>query len=362
MTETSFSDEDIFLHLACRPRQFVEGAVSIDKSTKPLFTTIQRECQSSLGELDQLPLEILRELCIYLDLRSLCCLSYVSVRGNAVVESLQMYRTILKHAGYIFEILKQGKTLQYYPLVTLYNLLHSDKCSFCNAYGTFLRLISPQRGCLICITDNQANWMTSLPLAKDCFGLTTQQLNRLPIMWSIPGKYHLSRRTSRLRSIRLTSVQYAKELALKVHGSMNKLVENHPLNHYAARPFKLNILNHYREAPLHPLPHDPMAASGDRNAYMDHFGGMGVIPFPSVLRGGIEDGLWCRGCQLTFESFVIEGMDDKTLSRIVPQGYDKYHYLFLMQYRAWSKEEFLQHGRQCHSADAVISKRWIGLP
>ncbi|KAF1952920.1 F-box domain-containing protein [Byssothecium circinans] len=350
MTEGNFSDDEIFLSLAHRPRYIIDGVISVDESTKLVFTTIQRECRSPLGKLDNLPLEVLHESFRYLDLQSLLRLSCVSLRGKAVVESLPVYRDLAKSAGHTFEILNRARILSLHSVTTLHAALHSERCISCCAYGAFLLLLSAERCCFLCLVVNQSLWMISLPLAQECFGLTKQQLKALPIMWSIPGKYCVPRSKSRQRSIRLTGVKAAKELALKVHGSLEALAMKYPLNPLDLPPFKIDMLTWYRQAPLCPLSQDPHTINDVGVRPDDGFCGMGAIPFPSLLNGGTEQGLWCQGCELTYEEYAIEGMDLTTLSRLVPQGCHAKHFLLRMQYRAWSKADFLQHAKHYHLA------------
>ncbi|KAF2271828.1 F-box domain-containing protein [Westerdykella ornata] len=361
MTERNFSDDEIFLYLSHRPHYILDGVISVDESTKLVFTTIQRECRSTLGQLDNLPLEILHESFRYLDLQSLSRLSRVSLRGKAVVESLPVYRDLAKSAGHTFEILNRARILSLHSVTTLHAALYTERCISCGAYGAFLLLLSAERCCFLCLVVNQSLWMLPLPAARECFGLTKQQLKALPIMWSIPGKYCVPRSKSRQRSIRLTSVKAAKELALKVHGSIEALEMKHPLDPQAHPAFKTDMLTWYRQAPLCPLSQDPLTINDVGIRPDNVFGGMGAIPFPSLLNGGTEQGLWCRGCEMTYDTYMIEGLDVSTLSRLVPQGCPADLFLLRVQYRAWSKAGFLQHAKHCHSAAAVISQRWIGL-
>ncbi|KAF2802824.1 uncharacterized protein BDZ99DRAFT_454540 [Mytilinidion resinicola] len=362
MTESNFLDDDIYLHLSHRPRYILNGVISIDDSTKPASTIIQRECRSSLGQLDNLPLEILHESLTYLDLQSLWRLSRVSLRGKAIVESLREHRNLVTSAGYTFEILNRARILGLHSVTTLYAALYSKRCISCDAYGPFLLLLSAERCCFGCLAVNQSLWMISLPLVGECFGLTKQQLRALPIMRSIPGKYRVAHSVSHQRSIRLTTVKAAKELALKVHGSLEALATKFPLDaRNIATVNKLDTLTWYRQAELRPLSHDPLTIKDVGIRPRDNFCGMGAIPFPSLLKNGTEQGLWCRGCEFTYKTGVaIEEMDPSTLSGLVPQGCDADQFLLRIQYRAWSKADFLQHAKHCHSTAAVISQKWIG--
>ncbi|KAF2807883.1 uncharacterized protein BDZ99DRAFT_478406 [Mytilinidion resinicola] len=133
MTESNFSDDDIFLHLSCRPRHILDNVIPVDESTKPTFTPFQRECRSSLGQLDKLPLEILHESLGYLHLQSLSRLSRVSLRGKAVVESLREHGNIVSAAGHTFEILNRARILGLHSVTTLHAALCSERSISCGA-------------------------------------------------------------------------------------------------------------------------------------------------------------------------------------------------------------------------------------
>ncbi|KAF2816416.1 uncharacterized protein BDZ99DRAFT_505848 [Mytilinidion resinicola] len=330
-------DDDIFLHLSHRPRHILNGVISVDESTELASTTIQRD--SLLGRLDKLPLEVLHEFLSYLDLQSLWRLSRVFLRGKAVVEFLHEYRKLAKFAAHTFKILKQARIVGLYSVSTLYAAFYSKRCISCGAYGAFLFLLSAKRCCFACLVDNQSLWMILLLLVRECFGLTKQQVKALPVMWSIPGK--------------LSSVKAAKELALKVHRLLEELATIYPLDSWNLPTHKMDKFIWYRQAPLDLLSQDPLTIPDANIRPLDEFCGMGSIPFPSLLSGRgstePEQGLWCRGCEFTYKECAIEEMDYITLSRLVPP-----------YYRAWSKADFLQHAKHCHSAAAVISQKWIG--
>lgn len=355
MVSTGFTDEDVFRHLSHRPQYIVDGPISIDETAKVHWTPMLRQSGSSPGQLG-LPLEILHWICGYLDLQSLSRLSRISLHAKSAVESFPVYRNLTKVAGHTFEILGQTRVVSCHSVSTLCAAFHSNRCISCGAYGPFLLLISAERCCFPCLVVNQSLWMTSLPLARKCFGLTTRQSKSLPIMRSVPGKYCVPHHISRQKPIWLTSVRAAKELALKVHGSLEALTRSCPLDPCKLQEFQIEILNWYRQAPLHPLSSDPVGMNDVENRPRDRFGGMGSVPFPSSIGGALEQGLWCRGCELTYENYATEGIDSETLSRLVPRDCHADQYLLRLQYRAWSRAELRQHAKHCHSADAIISQ------
>ena len=346
----SASDDEVIQRLSHRSKWVLESVISAE-SPERRYTHIQRECRSSLGQLDSIPLELIHECLAYLDVLSLQRLSRVCLRGRLTVESLPELRSLTKAGGNTFEILARAHILGLHSVDTLCIALHSESCVSCGFYGPFLQLLSAQRCCFSCLVINQSLWMMSLPACKASFGLTSEQCERLPVMWSIPGTYRLPGSygsKSRLYSIRLTSVRAAKELALKVHGSLEALESIHPLNPEAVPPPQLALWSWYREAVLQPDIRDPCLANDIGIRPTDPYGGMGAISFPSLLNGRVEQGHWCLGCEFAYQQYELDEMSYDWLARLVPSGCDAEQYLRSMQYRAWPMAGLLQHAKQYH--------------
>lgn len=189
-----------------------------------------------------LSLEVLYESLGYLDLQSLLRLSRVSLCGKAIVESLPVNRSLAKSAGHTFEILNRADILGLHFVTMLYAALHAERCISCDAYRAFLLLLTAERCCFVCLVANQSLWTISLPLAGECFDLTKQQLKVLPVMWSMPEKYHVPHNKNCQRSIRFTNVKATKQLALKVHGSLEALEMYYPLGPEDFPTLKFDVL------------------------------------------------------------------------------------------------------------------------
>lgn len=361
MTDNAFSREELLSHLSHRPRYILNGVISVDESAKPSFPEIRRKCQSSMGFLDHLPLELLHETLNYLDLQSLSRLSRVSLYGKSVVEKLPAYRDLFLSAGHVLVALNRTKVIGFHSAATLHAALYSHRCASCGNYGAFLFLLSAERCCFACLSRNQSLWMIPRALARDCFCLTQEDLKTLPTIRSIPGTYFVRHRISRQRITRLTSAKAAKELALKVHGSTEAMARNLAAKHLCTTDIQFYTAKWLQDAPLQPLSKDPLTLEFASNTPDDKFCGMGSVPFPSMSGNRVENGLWCRGCERNFELFRGRKLDRGVVSRLVPLGCDPFQFMMGMQYYARSKVDFLEHAKHCHSAREVITKRWIGL-
>jgi hypothetical protein len=111
------------------------------------FTSIHRKRQSSLGQLDSIPLELLHECLAYLDIVSLQRLFRVSLHGNLVAGSLPLLKKLAQATRNALDVLSKARLLGLHSINTLYAALQSDRCISCGSYGPFLLLLPAQRCC-----------------------------------------------------------------------------------------------------------------------------------------------------------------------------------------------------------------------
>merc|ERR1712000_619002 len=131
--------------------------------------------------------------------------------------------------------------------------LLQSRCVSCHYFGGFLFLPTCERVCFECLYENQAFRMTTPTLAKQCFALTDNDLEQIPLMHSIPGTFGLRFQFAHKQVEHLVSVKQAKQLALQVHGSPEQLAELRPKFRAAnMTPRVLGMFRHFHEAPLEP--------------------------------------------------------------------------------------------------------------
>ena len=354
------SQQELLSHLAHRPRHIIDGVISVNESVTLSFPKIDRDCQSSLGRLDVLPIELLLITFNYLDLQSLSRISRVSLHANKAVQSLPTYRDLLSITGHVFQVLSLTRVISLHSVGTLHATLLSDQCVSCGNYGPFLFLISADRSCFACLSRNRSLWMTPLSVVDCCSNLTQRDLKTLPTMRSIPGQYSVESTIPSHRPIRLTSVRAAKELALKKYGSDEALARNLEAKNLDRTKIQYYQLRWFHDAPLELFENEHLSLQDLSNTPNHIFCGMGAIPFPSMSRNGVENGLWCRGCEWTHQHFGRQRLNDAVMSRVAPPGYDTWRFLLEMQHRAYSVADFLKHARYCYSAREVIASRWTG--
>ena len=342
------------MDFAHRPEHLPKSVIDVPTSYQAFFVPKDRMRTSSLGTLDCLPLELQHDCLSKLDLRSLARLSRVSCHGEAVVVSLRQLQVLTEHADNIFATLTRTKVIHRHSVARLHAALTSENCISCGQYGPYLRLLTAERCCYLCLLLNPSLQLISIPKAKECFALTNRQTAKLVTMWSIPGRYADPRGgvgpgALRRRSLRLVGVDAAKALALKAHKSLIALDKKHPLVHenYSTDQH-FEALCRYRQAPLGPLALDSPSLRPLPCGPGEHFGGLGVVPFPSFSGGHIEHGLWCRQCDVAVVDMMCNGLRPEALAQLAPPGCDGLKRVFLLKYRAWSASGLLEHERQCH--------------
>ncbi|KAI9698312.1 MAG: hypothetical protein M1820_007474 [Bogoriella megaspora] len=140
-----------------------------------------------LGRLSALPLEVLTDILLYLDIISLTTFRQVNNCGMLVVDSIPQYKTIYKYCPHVLRgVISIGAT--HFDLRTLYQSLYDFRCGTCGNFGGYLYLITCSRVCYTCFTRNNL----FLPMTEKCASMSTSlprnELKKLPHIKSIPDQ------------------------------------------------------------------------------------------------------------------------------------------------------------------------------
>ncbi|KAM0561225.1 hypothetical protein ACHAPJ_003730 [Fusarium lateritium] len=328
--------------------------------TLPSITFISdqhRVLDSSLGQLDLLPAELLLSVLDLLDFQSLSRLSRVSLLGKGVIEGLPVYNEVIQHAPEALVTLGKTQLLSCHPATLLHSTLRTSKCVSCFSFGGFLFLPTFERVCFECLYENQALRMTSPSMAKQCFGLTDHDLEQIPVMRSVPGTFGLRFQFAHKEVERLVSVKQAKELAMEIHGSAEKLAELRPRYHPGRTSMKdAAIFRHFQEASLEPPGCDLSRLPRKAEVVEDDFGGMASIRFPYLSDAGAEKGLLCQGCLVTYSHYMQGALPERTLSELVPADVGPYRPLLALLTRLWSTNGFFEHAQQCYGVRRLLGQ------
>ncbi|OIW27609.1 hypothetical protein CONLIGDRAFT_705427 [Coniochaeta ligniaria NRRL 30616] len=102
--------------------------------------------QSSLGQLDLFPAEILSQIFEHLDFLSLGHMCAVSRRARSVVDCLLSYRELLEHVPRTLTRLAETGLLQCHSVLQLRQTLHTSRCASClDQFGEYLFLPTCER-------------------------------------------------------------------------------------------------------------------------------------------------------------------------------------------------------------------------
>ncbi|CBX92668.1 hypothetical protein LEMA_P053740.1 [Plenodomus lingam JN3] len=142
-----------------------------------------------LGALDRLPLELLHETLLHLDIRTLFDLRNVNRRALELVDSVPQFKAIITHAPNALRGLLQIGTGRWTTIKVLHTRLCTPECEHCGDFGGYLYLMTSRRVCFLCLTQLRQYLPLRIRNAKRDFRLDKATVERLPSMRVIPGRY-----------------------------------------------------------------------------------------------------------------------------------------------------------------------------
>lgn len=337
-------------HLFHRPENLISGMISVSDS--PKLPPPRRESSSStLGQLDQLPLELLLLISQMLDMRSLSRFSQVSLRGHAVVQSSAAYRELLSYAPEAMSALSQTRLLRYHSASMLQASLHSEKCVSCGRFGVYLFLPTCERCCYECLERNQSLWVIPIAEAGKCFKLSARQMEQLPFILKVFGHYHDER-------VKLVSVKDAKIIANRRHRSLKSTERTlRPSLRDQISECEALMFRWLQAAPLQPLNRDLDLLPRTQVLPRDNYPGEASVFFPSMSRNKEpEFGIWCRGCDWIDKRHQrrFGGWVDRALSDTISKDFSIPQAVLGMSRRARTTAEFLEHVKHCMKICAKV--------
>ncbi|KAI5856721.1 F-box domain-containing protein [Durotheca rogersii] len=356
MSNPSLEPEILISRLSHRPRHLLRAMITVTAPPKPPDSTLADRLRtdrvSSLGILDRLPPEIMSILLGMLDIQSIVRFASVSFRGNMFVQSQRAYRDLVVFAPQVLLALGRVGLIGLHSVVELHTALRTGRCATCTEYGAFLFLPTCERCCWECLRYNPSLRVLLPKEAKTYFGLSERHLQRLPTLCVIPGNYGISADPAP-EHCRLVSVKAARGLGLMVQGSTEKLAQAMARR---CKSTSLLVVGRYLQGePAVSQGQDSLLLPSQGNIPTDNFFGMASIPFPSLSKSGrIEDGLWCRGCEVTLRRYDSLRLPRDMLAAVVPSNCEPQRVLLGLERRARSKQSFLDHIKHCYGARQLV--------
>ncbi|PGH28880.1 hypothetical protein GX50_08368 [[Emmonsia] crescens] len=299
-------DEDIIRVASYYRRDFDLAVTQIDPHEhKGIRNSVAHPFVSSpsaaLGSLEVLPLEILQEIFLLLDIKSLFQVRDVNLRAREVIYTLRGYKSIMSYAFEPLCVILRTKIASWFTIHDLYNVLCTRDCHICDSFSGFIFLPSFQRCCFPCLKTAYQFRVVSLTEAGKRFKLSKQALrNSFPILSTIPGQYSME------------EVPYKRRMYLLAEEQLIKVFE---------------CSNRDRETRI-----SPDTPRKDVLRYM----AATTLPCLDTATGHIEHGICCAGCQIKLEkSFFSTGPE-----------YDSH----VVRDRIYSQAGFLEHFPACSEA------------
>ncbi|EME42633.1 hypothetical protein DOTSEDRAFT_112459, partial [Dothistroma septosporum NZE10] len=272
-----------------------------DHAVITTISSLQRNCSSSLGVLDQLPVELIDIVCLELDLASLFALRHVSLRGRQIVSALPEFKLITKYAVSCLHAMLRTGTASGICLCTLWHLFCTSVCSTCQKnFGNTLHLLTWKRYCTTCLRGRvHKSAVMTVAHARKQLRLRAPTLRRLPTLKTIPGIYTMEE-TLHKSSVHLIAEYHAFSSYRDEHGGAEPAIVR-------------------RE-------------QQSRNVFMS------CCAFPSydTLTRDVERGISCSGCQLISEN--QDGLRED---------------LVFLRDKVYSKASFLKHYEECEGAQRL---------
>jgi hypothetical protein len=152
------------------------------------------------NQLDRLPLELLIEVLLQLDIPSLTRFRGLNRRTMELVNSVHQYTAIIEHCPNIVRAIVSIQA-DAFDCGTLYRTLCTSRCFTCNRFGDHLYLIDCRRVCYFCftrraeylpLTSHEASKFFTLNAKPKSNAKSSRKLLELakpPSVLSLPGRY-----------------------------------------------------------------------------------------------------------------------------------------------------------------------------
>nr|POE87057.1 hypothetical protein CFP56_76162 [Quercus suber] len=153
-----------------------------------LLSTV-RDSATSLGVLENLPLELVNAICLELDVSSLFTFRHVSRQARKIIDSLPQYRIAITYSLDCFCAVLRTKAARFITLSEYYGRLCERMCSICGVrYGNLIHLLNWKRCCSMCLkNDDPQVRVTTRSAARRV--LRSRALRTIPILKTLPGVY-----------------------------------------------------------------------------------------------------------------------------------------------------------------------------
>jgi hypothetical protein len=268
-----------------------------------IVTPFQRTSATGLGTLNRLPLELLHDILLCLDMHSLFKLRQTNLSSRQTVDSLNQYNVVVSHGLSLFCALLRTQLAIGVSLFDFCNALYTKACTLCGEFGGFMSLLTWTRCCFKCLQGAPETQVRSLAAVRKQFHLTQTVLGQLRSFKTLPGKYTMEE-----------SVYKSRLTLVSVHQAM--LVSGQQPHAFA----------------------QALSVNSGREQKFNYMGSC-ALPYYDRRTGRVEHGMSCAGCQLALEKGIIGS-----------KGED---WAFEARNKVYAQDGFMEHFRWCEQAQLL---------
>ncbi|KAI1423770.1 hypothetical protein F5Y12DRAFT_785827 [Xylaria sp. FL1777] len=305
--EYQYSEEqgDAIVRIASYHRkEFCTAVISFppgehDSIRSSIATPFRQAPDTGLGSLQRLPLELLDNVVLSLDMNSLFIFRQVNLRCRELVDSLPQYQRVVAHGLDLFCALLRTELAIHIPLFNFDWALCAKNCAFCGEFAGFVALLLWERCCFKCLRIARETQVQTLTATKRQFHFTKADINQLRSLKTLPGTYTM---LGNVYKSRITVV--SAHQAVKISGQ----------------------------------PPPPRPGNSEQNQRFNFMAAC-ALPYYDRRTGKVEHGMSCAGCQLALERHII--------------GYRGESRDFAARDKVYSKDGFLKHFRWCEQAQLL---------
>lgn len=272
---------------------------------RSIATPFQRTPNVSLGYLDSLPLELLHETLLHLDLHSLFQFRQTNLRGRQTVDSLKQYQIVVSHGLNLLCALLRTRLAIDISLLDFYNALCTKACALCGEFSGFMSLLTWKRCCFECLREAPDTQVQTLAVVRKQLQLIKSELDQVKSFKTLPGTYSMEE---------------------SVHKSRISIVAVHQA---------ILVCGRQPNVPAQAQP-----ASSKRSKKFNYMGSC-ALPYYDRSTDKTENGMSCSGCQLALEKDIIGSRGER--------------WAFEARDKVYGRDGFLEHFRWCEQAQLL----WI---
>ena len=180
------------------------------------------EPEYGLGVLDRLPLELLSDILVEIDIRSLMDFRRVNQRAMEVVDSIPKFQTIMRHSPNSLRGILSIESGFRISCLALFYTLCNPTCESCGDFGGYMYVLTCSRVCFLCLSEDSKYLPLLAPEVVRACGLNREFVTVLTGMRSVPGCYSPNEKICRNRLV-LIDPDLAYHAGAALHGSTSAM-------------------------------------------------------------------------------------------------------------------------------------------